>query len=129
MKYSWRVLVATQFALWALFFSGIIPFSGDILLPVVWILDKRTILWFGLFRSIQVIPQIPGIASAIVPVIERSTRIYPPQNILVLFTLSYMIVVPITIIVSAVSSAFFGSLIIRRKIRRKAPDLWGMIKR
>ena len=129
MKYSWRVLVAAQFALWAFFFSSIIPFSGDILLPVVWIFNKRMVIWYALLKSVEVIPYIPAVSSALLPILERVSRVHAPQDAWFWFTVIYMTMTPGFLVVSIVSSTLLGSFIVRKKIKRKAPDLWGMIKR
>lgn len=110
-----RTLIAVQFTLWAFFFSRIIPFSGDILLPVVWIYDKRVFAAFLVVNAIDLARYIPAALSII-----------PSKLLAQIPTWSVPWLIPLTLLYSTVGmiwAVWFSSIWLRRKIRKKAPDI------
>ena len=110
-----RTLIAVQFALWAFFFGRLIPFSGDFLLPIIWIYDKRIFAGYVIVDLVQLLRVIPFAISVI------------PMNVMNQipgWIIPFM--GPLTMVEIGASMTFttwMTSFWLRRKIRKLAPDL------
>jgi len=110
-----RTLIAVQFALWAFFFSRIIPFSGDIRLPVVWIYDRRVFAGWLIVDMVDLFRFIPGAIAFV-----------PPKYLAALPSWSGPWLIPMVIGEASLNISFsvwLGAWWLRRKIRKKAPDI------
>ena len=110
-----RTLIAVQFALWAFFFAGIIPFSGDFLLPIVWLYDKRVFFAFVVAQLIWIARGLPGVISAL----PSSLLIGMPSWMLILLTPLMLSIMGVSMVFTTWIAAWW----LRRKMRRLAPDL------
>lgn len=115
-----RTLIAAQFAVLMFFFSWIIPFAGDILLPIVWIYDKRVFFAYLAIDAVDLLRVMPG-------AIYVTQGLPWPKEFPTTLLSVYMIPVILgTIGITAISALFttsIGAWWVKRKIRKKAPDL------
>lgn len=123
MKYTWRVLLASQFAIMS-FFIAPFPFAGLIFQGLGFIFDKRIILLeiamevplnnisrsFSTF-SLQFIWDLP------IPLFVRI--LVTSLLALVFFTVS---------IATSLGICFCVSLLLKRTFKKRVPDIWARIK-
>ncbi len=109
---NYRSFVAAQFAILAFFFSGIIPESGDILLPIVWIFDKKVV---GGFIVADILRLLPGALYTMTPLIREY---HLPTSLLF-----WIPAVEICVAIGILEAATFGAFFLKRNLRRRAPDV------
>jgi len=123
MKYTWRVLLASQFAIMA-FFIAPFPFAGLIFQGIGFVFDKRIIL---LETAIEIpLNNINRSISAFflqiiwdLPVPFFSRLIVTSLVALVFFIVS---------IATSLGICFCVSLLLKRTFRKYMPDIWASIR-
>ena len=112
---NYRTFVAAQFAILAFFFSNIIPESGDILLPIVWIFDKRIVGGFIIVDVISNLRILPGAINTFTPLIR--------DHHLPISLLFWIPAVEIFVAIGILQAASFGAFFLKRTLRHRAPDV------
>jgi len=111
-----RTLIAVQFALWAFFFSRVIPFSGTILLPVVWIYDKKVFVGYLIATLLDTIRYLP-VAFGF-PQIQKALEQLPPWT--------YPLIIPTSLAIEGLQisvDVWLAACFLKRKMKKLAPDL------
>lgn len=115
-----RTLIAIQFAIWAFAFSRIIPFSGEFLVPIVYLFSKRVLLGYAIIEALLALRVLPA-AVGMVESLQIATYHW---------VLNYWVLGPLLagyLILGVFWMGWFGALFLRRKMRKKAPDLAQML--
>jgi hypothetical protein len=102
------------------FSSWVIPFSGDILLPVVWIYDKRVFFAYLAIDAVDLLRVLPG---AIYITEGLPWPKDTPINLFDVYLIPTILAVLGIIAISASCMTSIGAWWLKRKIRKKAPDL------
>src|SRR5438445_323684 len=105
-----RTLIAVQFALWAFFFSRVIPFSGTILLPVVWLYDRKVFAGYLLIILIELARYLP--AAFGFPQFQKAIQDLPPWMVPLLIPLSLGITA-----LEISSNVWIGAWFLKRKMK------------
>jgi hypothetical protein len=123
MKYGWRVLLASQFAIMALFLAPF-PFAGLLFQAIGFIFNKRIIL-------IEATLEIPlnNLTRPVVSLLLQLVWDLPvsllARSLLVIFLSSVYLSTTIIMTVAICSSLSF---FLKRMFRRRIPDIWAMIQ-
>jgi len=112
---NYRTFVAAQFAILAFFFSNIIPESGDILLPIVWLFEKKVLVGFIIADLINSLRFLPGALNVLTPVIHDH---HLPTSLFF-----WVPTVEIFVAIGILQTATFGAVFLKRELRRRAPDV------
>jgi len=116
MTWSYREMVAAQFAVWAVAFSRIIPFSGEFLVPIIYVFSKKVLLGYAaveIILMLRVLPFAIGVLQGIkldLPSIVLNIWIIAPLQVL-------------SLISSIFWSGWIGAWFLRRKMRKASPDI------
>src|SRR5437867_6727113 len=105
---NYRTFVAAQFAILAFFFSGIIPESGDILLPIVWIFDKKVVGGFIIVETVSNLRLLPGALYIVTSLIREH---HLPTSLLF-----WIPAVEISLVIAILQAASFGAFFLKRTL-------------
>jgi len=115
-----NTFVATQFALFGFFFSNLIPFAGDILLPVIWLYDRRITLAYLVINAFQNILPMYG-------AMQMLQARFPHNPVFA----SWVVVslAEVAIAIGILEASIVGGFWLKRKIRKYSPDLQRIMRR